>query len=122
MLRPGGHLIVSDSRGFLGSAPAPLVATGPDGLPGYMPNWNRLTSEYIETALPLGFQVRRCTEHRRPTPLMDPATPPATPGPVGVSERAPDVWELHTQAVAATNAAYRRQPAAIVWHFELVGR
>jgi hypothetical protein len=31
----------------------------------------------------------------------------------------PDIWELHSWRPAATNAAYRDNPAAIVWHFQL---
>jgi ubiquinone/menaquinone biosynthesis C-methylase UbiE len=118
VLRPGGHLVLSDSRAFVGSAPSPLVGRGADGLPGYIPSWNRLTSDYLEAALPLGLQVLGCTEPRRPSPLMDPETPrpTSTAGPPGTP---PDIWQLHDWSPAATNAAYRGQPAAIVWHFQL---
>jgi hypothetical protein len=42
--------------------------------------------------------------------------PPTEPMP---SSTPPDIWALHSWAAAATNATYRDQPAAIVWHFQL---
>jgi ubiquinone/menaquinone biosynthesis C-methylase UbiE len=121
VLRPGGHLVLSDSRGLIGDIGLPLARTRPDGTFGYMPVWSRLASEYLAAALPLGFQVRRCEELRRRTPLVDdegrdladPDTPEHRPG------RPPNIWALHRFAPEATNAAYRGLPHAIVWHFEL---
>jgi SAM-dependent methyltransferase len=122
VLRPNGHLVLSDSRGLIGDIGLPLVKTGPDGTYGYMPTWSRLASDYLAAALPLGLQVRRCEEPRRPSPLVaddgtdlyDGAPPPAhAPG------KPPNIWALHRFATAATNAAYRGNPAAIVWHFQL---
>jgi ubiquinone/menaquinone biosynthesis C-methylase UbiE len=122
VLRPDGHLVISDSRGLIGDISLPLVRVGPGGELGYMPIWSRLASDYLATALPLGLQVRRCEEPRRPFPmvgedgtdLFDGVRPPDhIPG------DPPNIWSLHTQAVAATNAAWRGKPAAIIWHFQL---
>ena len=93
---------------------APLVRVGPDGAVGYMPVWSRLASDYLAAALPLGLQVRRCEEPRRPSPL---APGGRDPGPRAGGP--PNIWALHAYAVEATNAAWRGQPAAIVWHFQL---
>src|SRR2546428_2477508 len=68
VLRPNGHLVISDSRGLFGDIGLPLVRIGPDGEFGYMPVWSRLASDYLAAALPLGLQVRRCEEPRRPSP------------------------------------------------------
>jgi ubiquinone/menaquinone biosynthesis C-methylase UbiE len=115
VLRPGGHLVISDSRGLLGYFGSPVVTALPGGEFGYLPHRNRLTSDYLAAALPMGLQVRRCEEPRRPYPLIDPeALPDAVP-----ADEPPDIWSLHSWCPAATNAAYRDNPAAIVWHFQL---
>jgi SAM-dependent methyltransferase len=121
VLRPGGHLVISDSRGFFGTITLPLVKTGPDGRPGYIPYRDRLTSEYLVAALSLGLEVRSCEEPRRPGPLVDDDGIPTTatgPAMVHVPGAPPNIWALHSWAAAATNAAYRDMPAVIVWHFQ----
>ena len=124
VLRPGGHLVLSDSRGLIGDIGLPLARVRPDGSFGYIPVWSRLGSDYLAAALPLGFEVRRCEELRRQTPLVDaegndlhdPVTPEHRSG------RPPNIWALHRFAPEAANAAYRGKPQAIVWHFQLSGR
>jgi ubiquinone/menaquinone biosynthesis C-methylase UbiE len=122
VLRPNGHMVLSDSRGLIGDIGLPLVRVGPTGEVGYMPVHARLASDYLAAALPLGLQVRRCEEPRRPSPLLgddgtdlhDGARPPdQVPG------DPPNIWSLHALAPAATNAGWRGNPAAIVWHFQL---
>jgi len=122
VLRPSGHLVISDSRGLIGDIGLPLVRVGPSGEFGYMPTYARLGSDYLAAALPLGLQVRRCEEPRRPGPLLadDGVTlydgvrlPDPVPG------DPPYIWSLHALAVDATNAAWRGKPVAIIWHFQL---
>lgn len=123
VLRPGGHLVVSDSRPLICDAGLPLVKRGHDGNPGYMPTYARRTSDYLKAALPLGLEVRRCEEPRRPFPLVDQhGVPPGDDGlpPVHVRDSPPDIWALHRWCTEAINAAYRDTPVAIVWHFQLV--
>jgi hypothetical protein len=102
--------VISDSRGLLGYFGSPVVKALPGGGFGYLPHRNRLTSDYLAAALPLGLQVRRCEEPRRPYPLIDPDAPPDTV-PAGAP---PDIWSLHSWCPAATNAAYHDNPAAII--------
>lgn len=110
VLRPGGHLVISDSRNDW-----PVVNALPDGGFGYLPHRNHLTSDYLAAALPLGLQVRRCEEPRLPYPAINPdATPPDAP----VSHPS-DIWSLQLWCPAAANAAYRDTPVAIIWQFEL---
>jgi ubiquinone/menaquinone biosynthesis C-methylase UbiE len=125
VLRPNGHLVISDSRGLIGDIGLPLVRTGPDGQFGYMSVYARLASDYLATALPLGLQVRRCEEPRVRSPLIGDdgihvydgvAAPAHVPG------RPPYIWSLHPFCTAAANAAWRGKPAAIVCHFQLSAR
>jgi SAM-dependent methyltransferase len=120
VLRPGGSLVISDGRSLIGNAGRPLIKARPDGSPGYMPTWKRRTSEYLAAALRLGLHVCRCEEPLRPHPLVDQhgasdgaAVPDHVPG------AAPNIWALHRWCPEATNAAYRGQPIAIIWHFQL---
>jgi SAM-dependent methyltransferase len=121
VLRPGGHLVLSDSRGLIGDIGLPLVRRRDDGSFLYMPTWSRLASDYLAAALPLGLVVRRCDEPRRPSPIIsDDRTDPhdGSPAPEHVPGDAPNIWALHAHAIAAANAAWRGNPAAIVWHFQ----
>jgi SAM-dependent methyltransferase len=59
VLRPGGHLVVSDPRGIIGTIGPPAIKRMPDATLGYMRSWFRPTSEYLGAALRLGLQVRR---------------------------------------------------------------
>jgi len=122
VLRPGGHLVISDWRGLMGSIALPVVKHGPNGRPGFIPSRVRLTSEYLSAALPLGLEVRRCEEPRRPSPLVDvTGTPPQDTKPIArhVSGETSDIWALHPYCPEATNATFRDTPAAIIWHFQL---
>jgi SAM-dependent methyltransferase len=122
VLRPNGHLVISDSRGLIGDIGLPLVRVGPGGEVGYMPVYARLASEYLAAALPLGLQVRRCEEPRRPSPLFgDDGTDlyDGVPPPDHIPGSVPNIWSLNALAPPTTNAAWRGSPAVIVWHFQL---
>ncbi|MGH8876891.1 MAG: class I SAM-dependent methyltransferase [Stackebrandtia sp.] len=121
VLKPGGHLVISDHRNLHGAFGWPLVTADPDGRHRYIPQSTHRTSDYLTAALPLGLRVLRCEEPRRPTPFVngqggphgsdDPAMPfdPEAP---------PNIWALHAWNPEAVNAAYRDTPAAIVWQFQ----
>jgi SAM-dependent methyltransferase len=120
VLRPGGSLVISDQRGLIRGIGLPVVKARSDGGPGYMPIRGRLTSDYLAAALPLGLQVRRCEEPLRPFPLVDKrGSSDGAPVPDHVPGDPPNIWALHRWCPAATNAAYRGLPAAIIWHFQL---
>jgi SAM-dependent methyltransferase len=116
VLRPGGHLVISDTRGqFIGSRLYPIVDVTPNGDYAYIPAWRHSTSEYIRTALDHRFLIRDCHEPvKQPEADLDcePLLPedPAAP---------PSIWDLHTWVPEATNAAHLDQPALIIWHFQL---
>jgi ubiquinone/menaquinone biosynthesis C-methylase UbiE len=110
VLRPGGHLVISDT-----THDWPCVQALPGGDVGYLPHRNHRASDYLAAALPLGLRVLRCEEPFRPDPEVDPNVEPP-PGPV---DHPADIWSLQKWCPAATNAFYRGNPAAIIWHFQL---
>jgi SAM-dependent methyltransferase len=121
VLRPNGHLVISDSRGLIGDIGPPLVKMTSDGGFGYMPTYARLASDYLAAALPLGLQVRRCEEPRRPSPLVGDDgfdVYDGVPAPEHVPGNPPNIWALHRFCTDATNAAWRANPAVIVWLFQ----
>lgn len=124
LLRPNGHLVISDSRGLIGDIGLPLVRIAPNGEFVYMPTYAHLASDYLAAALPLGLQVRRCEEPRRPSPLISDEgvdVYDGVPAPEHIPGRPPNIWSLHRFCPAATNAAWQGKPAAIIWHFQLSG-
>lgn len=111
VLRPGGHLVISDSRMKYRIVQALL-----GGGYGYLPHYNRFTSEYLVTALPLGFQVRHCEELRAGWNDPNGARPPVRILP----EHPSDIWTLQDWCPVATQAATNGDPVLIIWHFQLV--
>ena len=110
VLRPGGHLVISDSR-----MDYTLVEPLPDGGYGYLPHYKRVTSEYLTTALPLGLQVRHCQELRIPRRNPSDAQPPERLLP----DHPSDIWTLRAWLPTASVAAYNGNPLLIFWHFQL---
>ncbi len=110
VLRPGGHLVISDmhperiARGVI-----PTLRDA-DGRPGRLPGHRHLVGDYLRAALAVGLELRRCEE---PVVQPAPAGPPAT-------ELGPwDVWPWSLAAVVpeAARAADAGVPAEIIWHF-----
>jgi len=110
VLKPGGHLVTSDSAN-----PQLVLQELPDGDIGYLPNHCHRASDYLAAALPLGFQVRRCEEPGARDPWVDPRTA-LSAAPVGYPF---DIFALQRRCPAATNAVYRANRHAIIWHFQL---
>jgi hypothetical protein len=123
ILRPGGHLVVSDARSLVEGVGRPMLTRDGSGRPVLMRWWDHRTSAYLAAALPLGFGVRACREPGRPEPSGPDGDQAADPPPAAPHDPAapPDVWALHAYAPAAVEAAYAGRPVAIIWHFELEG-
>jgi SAM-dependent methyltransferase len=104
VLRPGGHVVVSDMHVislYLGGVPA---VASPGGQTGLLPATRFLASDYLAAARRSGLQVRDCAE-----PVW-PASDTAG-GPLARQ------W-----CAAAADAAYTGAPAAIIWHFQRPSR
>ena len=116
VLRPGGHLVVSDGHHEIvvrGSVPQAL---GPNDEPGLVATYRHTPGDFLRAALPVGLQVRRCEEPGRPD--LDPP-PAAAPHPaLTVTDWRAWPWSLMELIPEASSAAWAI-PAVIVWHFEL---
>jgi SAM-dependent methyltransferase len=116
VLRPGGHLVISDVHHItvaLGSVPH-FMST--DGGAVLLPAYRHLASDYLRAALRLGLELRRCEEPRLQAP--DDGVPRALNEiTLGPWEQWP--WSLHDLIPDATCAAYEGTPVTIVWHFQL---
>jgi SAM-dependent methyltransferase len=115
VLRPGGHLVISDmhperiQRGII-----PTVRDA-DGRPGRLPGHRHLVGYYQPAALDCELQLRRCEE-----PVLEPA-----PAAAAATELGPwDVWPWSLAAVVpeAARAADAGIPVEIIWHFQQAGR
>jgi hypothetical protein len=88
-----------------------------------MPVYARLASDYLAAALPLGLQVSPVRGAEAAVPLVDDDGTPLydddAPPPEHVPGSPPNIWSLHRWCTDATNAAYRENPTAIIWHFQL---
>ncbi len=114
VLRPGGHLVVTDvhqERVALGSVPRVRLAGGE---PGLLPAFRHRASDYLNAALPLGLQLRRCEEPGMPA-AADPA-PMAEDITTGPWDAWP--WSLLDIVPAASGAAGNGTPAVVIWHFQ----
>ncbi|GIH63802.1 hypothetical protein Msi02_46190 [Microbispora siamensis] len=117
VLRPGGHLIISDMhpegvrRGFV-----PPVRRA-DGGPGRISTHQHSIGDYLRAALSAGLQVRRCEEPK--AERRRPSGAPSTAEAVGVWELWP--WCLADLVPEAAEAANGDVPTMVVWHFQLPG-
>lgn len=116
VLRPGGHLVISDAHHLLSYVRPTLPRTaGTDGRPSILTEYHRPLSAYLDAALPLGFQVRHCSEPlgRRPN------TTSATAAKFIPSAEPPTVsWEL-MDWIPDTAAIALDVPSIVVWEFQL---
>jgi SAM-dependent methyltransferase len=115
VLRPGGHLVVTDIHHemvTLGSVPHVRSA---EGEPQLIPSYRHRASDYLNAAMAVGLQLRRCEEPcSEPAPAAGGLSDDLTAGPW---DRWP--WTLMGLAPAAITAASSGVPAVVLWHFQL---
>jgi SAM-dependent methyltransferase len=115
VLRPGGHLVISDAHHELIFRGSVVKALGPAGEPGLVATHRHTPGDFLRAALPAGLQVRRCEEPRGPARHQPPRSPDVEPA-VGSWQEWP--WSLMDLVPAATAAA-GDTPHTIIWHFQL---
>ncbi|WP_395994361.1 class I SAM-dependent methyltransferase [Catenulispora acidiphila] len=116
VLRPGGHLVISDPHVLHSYLRPTLPRTpDPDGRPTTFTEYHRALSDYLAAALPAGFQVRHCAEPHDPAQQSTTAGVPT----VVPSSDAPRLgWELLTWIPEAVTAVMT-VPPIVIWHFQL---
>jgi SAM-dependent methyltransferase len=117
VLRPGGHLVVSDAHHELILRGSIVKALGPNGEPGLAPTYRHRTGDVLRAALAADFEVLACEEPGLDT--RDARRAPGEPAPAGVIEVGPaDTWPWSLLGVVpeATRAAWE-VPSVVVWHF-----
>jgi SAM-dependent methyltransferase len=115
VLRPGGHLIISDmheERIAMGSVPSMRSATGE---PGLQSAYRHQASDYLKPALAAGLQLRGCEEPRIPS---DGVIGPAMPETIDVGPWDIWPWSLLDIVPAAGKAVGDGSPATVIWHFQ----
>jgi ubiquinone/menaquinone biosynthesis C-methylase UbiE len=119
VLRSGGHLVIFDVHHELVSLGSVPRVRSAGGEPGLLPAYRHRASDYLNAALPLGLQLRRCDEPRPPSGGNDNA---------GMAEDLAtgpwDAWPWSLLGIipAAAGAAWNGTPTAIIWNFQLANR
>lgn len=116
VLRPGGHLIISDVDNSLILRGVIVPALGPSGEPGLVRTFRHSTGDYVRAALATGLVIRRFEEpslndqnsERYPAPERGKMEPgPWENWPWTLMWLIPDVIEALTD------------PIAVLWHFQM---
>ena len=116
VVRPGGHVVISDAHHELVFRGSIVKALGPGGEPGLVATYRHTPGDFLRAALSAGLQVRRCEEPGLSSgDARTQAPPPMDPVVAGAFDDWP--WALLPIAPAAAQAAWA-VPAVIVWDFE----
>jgi SAM-dependent methyltransferase len=116
VLRPGGHLVISDAHHELVLRGSVVKALGPAGEPGLVPTYRHTAGDFLRAALPAGLQVQRCEEPRGPRRDQPPPRSPEIKLEAGSWQDWP--WSLLDLVPEAAWGA-GGMPATIIWHFQL---
>ena len=115
VLRPGGHLVISDAHHeivALGSVPHYRT---PSGAPEEIPSYRHRASDYLDAALPQCLIVRRCAEPCGGNLVAEKPMPDE----IRTHDWAFWPWSLIDIAPTAAGAAWAGVPSIIMWHFQL---
>lgn len=122
VLRPGGHLVISDVHHELVSWGSIPKVVGPEGERARIATCRHRPGDYVRAGLPLGFQVRRCEEPRFQARRDDgDRQPRPMPDAFDVGPWTEWPWSLAALVPAAAKVAGEGMPSLIIWHFQLAG-
>jgi ubiquinone/menaquinone biosynthesis C-methylase UbiE len=114
VLRPNGHLIISDVHPELVLRGSVVTAVGPAQQPQMAATYRHTVSDFLRAALGAGFLVRRFDEQPRPEASDEPAAKPSDD--IGSWQDWP--WTLLGVVPEASRAAWDK-PAVVLWHLQL---
>jgi SAM-dependent methyltransferase len=116
VVRPGGHVVLTDLHHELVFRGSVAKAFGPNGEPGVVANHLHTVGDFVRAALGAGLQVRRCEEPGRVTADE---RDEAGDVPAEIAVEGPDTWpwSLLEIAPSAAQAAWGI-PAVVVFDFE----
>ena len=127
VVRPGGHVLIVDVHHELLSLGSVPRIRRPDGQPGMLPGYRHRASDYLDAALPVGLEVRRCVEPGKesrgdgetPTDEADVAADRSEPD-VGADPGPWDAWPWSLMGIvpAAAEAVWKGTPSLMVWLFQ----
>ncbi|MCK2219387.1 methyltransferase domain-containing protein [Actinomadura sp. ATCC 31491] len=122
VLRPGGHVVVSDvhPEGVARGVVPPVRRA--DGAPARVATYRHPIGDYVRAALAAGLRVRRCEEPPLPDPGPAAEADPGPPAGAGAG-REPGPWDTWPWSLAglvpeAARAALAGTPAVVVWHLQ----
>ena len=114
VLRPLGHLVVSDVHPDLVLLGSVVKAVGPAGQPQLATTHRHTATDVLRAGLSAGFGVRRCEDRPRPEvperPLLESTD--------DIGDWLDWPWTLLGLVPEATRAAWD-SPAVTIWHFQL---
>lgn len=118
VLRPDGHLLISDMHPETVSRGLIPPTRGPHGQPARITTHHHSTGDYLRAALTAGLHPRRCEE-----PVEQPPTTPTTPpDPPALAELAAqwEYWPWCPSRITpqAARAAWAGIPSGLIWHFQ----
>jgi SAM-dependent methyltransferase len=116
VLRPGGHLVISDVDVSLILRGSVVQALGPNGEPGRAPTFRHSTGDFLRAALSVGLAVRRYEEPwlHDDSPSEQPAPEPGQMDPGPWANWPWTLMWLIPDVVRALGG-----PILCLWHFQL---
>jgi SAM-dependent methyltransferase len=126
VLRPGGHLVISDVSPELILRGSVVQALGVGGEPGLVPTFRHSTGDYLRAALSAGFEIRQYTEPAladHASTLDDDSEGTAVPGAQSaVLELGPwGDWPWSLMGLIPEAIKAGEGPPIVVWHCQLPG-
>jgi ubiquinone/menaquinone biosynthesis C-methylase UbiE len=113
VLRPGGHLVVSEIHPDLVLLGSVVHGLDPDGQPQLAETHRHTPGDVLRASLAVGLHVRRFEERPRDeTPLES-----LREGPAGIGPWSSWPWTLLGVVPDAVHAAWA-SPAVVLWHFQ----